>query len=145
MDKLKLKTWLDEQVETLGISVFAEQLGLSRIAINNLQAAKSDSVRHSTLKLLAAYRNQSIQEVKEWLQIDDRVPVQGSERDRLTVLEQKYEQLQGDYDLLKGNYDLLKGNYDLLRTEVTELRTLMKVLVERQNGEKRARASNPKV
>jgi DNA-binding Xre family transcriptional regulator len=131
MDKLQLKTWIDEQVDSLGISVFAEQIGLSRQAVRNLQAAKVDSLRHETLKSIAACRNQSIREVKDWLQILDQVPVQGSDTDRLAALEEKYEQLQGDYELLQA--------------EVSELKTLIKVLIEGQNGEKRTRTSKNKV
>jgi hypothetical protein len=131
MDKLKLKTWIDEQVEALGITVFSEQIGLSRQAIHNLQAAKVDSLRHATLKLIAAFRNQSLKEVKAWLQIEDHVPVQGSDTDRLAALEEKYEQLKGDYDLLQA--------------EVNELKMLIKVLTEGHNGEKRTRTRKNKV
>lgn len=117
MDKQKLKTWIDEQLEALGSTEFAKRLGISRAAIRSLQLLEVDSLRHDTIKAIATFRGQTVKEVKAWLDIESQ-SVKQAEPDRLAKLEE---------------------GYDLLQVEVEELKKLVKVLTKELNGLKKSK------
>jgi hypothetical protein len=117
MDKQKLKSWIDEQLEALGSTEFAKRLGISRAAIRSLQLLEVDSLRHDTIKAIATFRGQTVKEVKAWLDIESQ-SVKQTEPDRLAKLEEGYEVLQ---------------------TEVVELKKLVKVLAKELNGLKKSK------
>jgi hypothetical protein len=119
MNKLTLKNWVDEHVESLGSTEFSKQLGISRAGIRSMQLMANDSIRHISLQAIAKYKEMTLKEVKEWLEISSTPvkPVDNSV-DRISKIEE---------------------NTELLQAEVLELKNLIKVLVKEVNALKKSK------
>jgi len=119
MNKLTLKNWVDEHVEELGSTEFSKQLGISRAGIRSMQLMENDSIRHISLQAIAKYKEMTLKEVKDWLEISSTPvkPVDNS-GDRISKLEE---------------------NTELLQAEVLELKNLIKLLVKEVNALKKSK------
>jgi hypothetical protein len=120
MNKLKLKNWVDEHVETMGSTEFSKQLGISRAGIRSMQLMENDTIRHVSLQAIAAFKSITLKEVKEWLEISSipTKPIDNSV-ERITKLEESIELLQAEMLELKNLNKLLVKEINALKKSKT--------------------------